>query len=223
MIKIAIIEDDHKLLNELKQMIDDTDAFQCVSASENIGAFIEQLNMKHPPDVLILDIRLNQSISLDQLEKIRKLVPSSSILIYSAYNKSEYINKAFSLGAKGYLLKGKAPKEIMDVLMRISLGKSYVDPELSNNVISLIAEQEDNFLSENESQKIQSLALKPRELAVAKGILRGQTYQEIANELFLSLNTIRYYIKNLYKRFEVNSKYQLIFKLKRILSEENDT
>jgi DNA-binding NarL/FixJ family response regulator len=215
MVKVVIIDDDPVLQGILTKLLESAPDMECHSTFDNLDSFYREVNNCQQADVLLLDIHLEDMISLEYLTKIKDMVPNTHILVHSSYKNVDFVHQAFSQGADGYILKGKDPHEFKNILRQVADGTSYVDPKLSEEVISYISKKTD-FLTpfdEIKNNLSQDPDFKPRELQVLEGILEGKSYQDIADEIRISINTVRYYIKTLYRKFDVNNKYQLINKL----------
>ncbi len=213
MVDIAIIEPDPKILNRTKKWIHTHSGFSCSICESGIGKFFERLELSCPPDILIMDLFTKQTSNLEQLKKLKLLMPATKFLIHTEQIEEELLHQALRKGINGIKIKTFDAKAFLDTLHRLVKGEAYIDPALSKNIINLFRSE---VVVENpaEAQLSQfSGLLNKREMEVIKGLSKGKQYKEIATDLFISINTVRHYVKSIYKKFEVNNKIQLLKKL----------
>lgn len=224
--RIALVEDDELLLKRMAYFLDNQENMRCVLTASSLGAFFEKLNPLNI-DLLLMDVELSGQVnSLEHLVKVRALLPDSKIVIISGHNHPEYLYRALKQGANGFYLKGSGLSKLLEVIETTCLGGVYLDPEAAASLLPLLQEKEfpiphqppqpqnESGLMEQDTSKI----LTHRERQVADALVFGKSYQEISDDLNISINTVRHHIKSLYKKFEVNNKIQLSYKLKNYLN-----
>ncbi len=215
MIKIAIIDDDPLVINEMKFLIDQQEGMHCALAEQTLGGFFENLQRDVLPDIVLLDIALNNSNSLDQIFKIKGLLPYVKIIITTGY--AEYLMQAIKQGADGYYLKGSSSAKLIEAIRVTASGGTYIEPNLITKLLQVF--RDEHLLSAgpaNVKQRLEELDfdLHRREVEIILGLVNNFSYKEIAQQNNISLNTVRHYVRTTYKKMKVKSKQELIKRLK---------
>ncbi|MCB0560395.1 MAG: response regulator transcription factor [Lewinellaceae bacterium] len=224
--QIALIEDDQRLSKRMAFFLNKQDDLECVVSAGSLGEFFERLNEKLKLDLLLLDIELSGSINtIGHLQKIKNLLPNIKILVITGHNHPDYLLRALQEGADSFYLKGSGLPKLLEAIDTTYAGGTYLDPEAAVHILPYIRKQKSRpktgipsfdecEAAASEGLGEQAIPLNKREQQVAKGLIEGQSYQEIAQHINLSVNTVRHYVKVLYKKFEVANKVQLSNKLK---------
>ncbi len=225
--QIALIEDDQLLLKRISVFLDNQSGMKCVVTARSLGEFFERLDEEVKPDLLLLDIELSNEVNtIHHLQKIKNLLPSIKVLVITGHNHPDYVLKAIQKGADSFYLKGSGMPRLLEAIDFTLNGGAYLDPEAAAHMIPYLrGQKEPSFtgISSSDGQKTvpsegtgaqSGPQLSRREEQVAHGLIQGQSYREIAENINLSINTVRHYVKALYKKFEVANKIQLSNKLK---------
>ncbi len=218
MLNIILIDDDEAASMSIQLFLERQSLVQQLEHYTSLGQYFENMDIARgapsSQEIILLDIELGNINSIDHIKKIRLLNPEAKILMLSGFLSQEYLYEAIRRGASGYVLKGGKQEALYGAIQAVSSGQHYYDPQISSIITKLIFNQKDFSESPEFKQANTSIDLTLRELQVVRGLKAGQTYQEIAIENNLSINTIRHYIKTLYRKLNVNNKIQLIQKLK---------
>ncbi|MDC8000494.1 response regulator transcription factor [Aequorivita todarodis] len=197
-IRICIVEDDALILKSLQQMLNSTEGFKVsgafLSAETALEGFSELL-----PDVLLLDIDLPGISGIEAIGAFKKLQPDLNIVMLTVHEESELVFSALRQGAVGYLLKGNHSKFLLNGIREVFEGGAPMSPSIARLVIASFKPSKENILSE-------------RELEVLQKLSNGTNNRQIADELFVSTNTIKAHIKNIYKKLHVNSRAEAVTK-----------
>lgn len=186
-IRIIIIED-HKIVSQgIEMIVKNSGLANIVGKGYSIKDCFELLK-KNETDILLLDLIMNDGNALDYIGKIKELYPELKILLISQMNETAVIKRALNSGASGFIMKSSTAEEIIDGIMAVNEGESY----LCNNAKELF----------NKKDKIYE-NLTPREREILKLIVDGKTMKEIADELHLGFETVRSYCK--YIRLKMNA------------------
>lgn len=201
MIKIGIIEDSNEIVQSL------TDYFQNDSEILLIGSamYVEEFIRKtgEDPDILILDLELPFKNGMDSIPELLEHYPSVSIIIHSVLADYDSIFKCLCSGAHSYLTKGETLSKIRETVISTYNGGSQMSVQIARKVIDYFAKKD---ISKNASE---STTLNSREKEVVQHILDGKSYKMVAAEMQLSINTIRTYIKSIYRKLNINSSMEL--------------
>jgi DNA-binding NarL/FixJ family response regulator len=204
MIKLILVEDDLSIQKALVTFIKAQPEFELLAAYASAMEF--NLNPpKELPNVCILDINLPEISGIDLIPKVKGLFPDTNILMLSVNNDNESVFKSLQAGADGYLGKETPLDKIKDAVLDLNQGGSPITPAIARKVFDYFNTQHQVLeeLSERESQ-------------VVKGILNGLSYKLVAAELNLSIDTVRKYIKSIYRKLQINSKGELMAKYNKL-------
>ena len=181
MIKVAIVDDHPLLIEGLKKLIDATGKATVIDATGSGKGCISMLGFSRP-DVLLLDINLPDSNGVDLCKEVCQRWPYIHVIALTSFSEFTIVKKMLDNGAKGYLLKNAMPEEIVEGIERVAAGEIFLCHEV------------DLFLKRQSDKHI---FLTPRETELLRLIVDGLTNAEIAQRLFLGVETINSYRKNL--------------------------
>jgi DNA-binding NarL/FixJ family response regulator len=198
--QIIIIEDDIHLAHEMQENINTIENMHCRHVFINP---IDYLENPIEADFFLLDIVMPEMNGLEMIERILKLYPKSVIIMNTIQDDSETIFKALQLGASGYIDKQSFETKFTEVFECIGNGGAYMTPKIARRVIEFF---------NNPRTIMQELTV--REKDIVNGILDGLSYKMIASKHDLALDTVRMYVKKVYRKLSINSKSEL-FKLMR--------
>jgi DNA-binding NarL/FixJ family response regulator len=202
MILVGIVEDDHQIRSLLQQYIDRQTGFSCALVHGSVESFRRALSPENQPDVLLMDIGLPGMSGIDGMKLIKRDYPDIDIIMLTVYNDPDRIFKSLCAGATGYLLKNTPLEEIKEGIELLTRGGSPMSPQIARKVI-------DFFGSE---KKAVSSPLSEKEKEIVIGLVDGLSYKLIADRMNISLETVRFHIKNIYRKLHVHSKAEVISK-----------
>ena len=215
--QIGIVEDDHTLLSALADFLNEQTGFRCALAVDGLGSLFETWNKEIRLDILLLDIILGKENSLDHLHKIKALLPKCKVIIMTGRQDTDFLIKALAEGADSYYLKGSDLNQLLNIIEITMNGGAYIDPYMAPELVDVIREKSGTEFPAAPLQRLNRLVeryeLHEREMQVAKGLIIGQSYQEIGDDLNIALDTVRHYVKSLYKKLNINNKIHLIRKV----------
>lgn len=199
-IKLAIIEDDMVVQESLVEFFGLQPNIEAVLVSNSVESFFEQLkNCKTTPEILLLDINLPGLSGLQGLPLIKKEIPDIDVMMLTTFDETDKIFEALSCGACSYMSKRISLKKILEAINIVKNGGSYMSPAIARKIA--------NFYAPKKKQQLTS-----RQMEIVEGIVSGKSYKMIAEDLFVSIDTVRSHIKNIYKTLEINCKAELIRK-----------
>jgi DNA-binding NarL/FixJ family response regulator len=192
----VVLADDHQLvLDGLKLRLADAGDIEVVATATNGYDALVALEQHHP-EVVILDLQMEGLDGFSALQEIRRRSLPVRVLILTAMADGASLQQAIELGADGIVLKTEPPRQIIEAIRQVAAGQ-VVYPRAVHNWLLRRASRQQPPLDE---------ALSGREQDVLKLIAEGKTNQEIALELLLSQNTIKYYLQNIYRKLHVNNR-----------------
>ncbi|MBC8757392.1 response regulator transcription factor [Kordia sp. YSTF-M3] len=198
-----LICDDHNLISEGIELMlqNSSEVFEIHIV--NSGKAALQFLQKQLVAVLILDISMPEMDGLDVLDALNANELSVHVLMLTMHNEIEYIKKAMSKGAKGYILKNTSKEMLIDAIQKVAKGEIYVDSRLTSILI-------DDLTETPKAKKTSTVKLTPREIDILKLIAQNKTTKEIAEILFITVNTVQSHKKNLYSKLNIHSISELV-------------
>ena len=227
-IRVGIIDDDPRLLDSMERFINAQEDISCMLKASSIGQFFEGLNDPSRLDVVLVDVELGEQVdSLQHLEKLLSILDlRTKCIIITGHNLPDYVRRAFQKGASGFCLKGSDPEAMIEAIRSVHRGGVFMSPDAAVHLLPLLRKGEtaEPLLPDEVGNVpgLEHLDLKKRELQIAVRLIEGRSYQDIADEIFLSINTVRHYVKSIYRKFGVANKVQLS-RIIRPLLKDRDT
>jgi len=205
MINVAIIEDNNTIREGLAALINGTDGYKCVGSYADAETFINKIE-EVEPDVVLMDIGLPGMNGIEGVKKSISKQPELSILMLTIYEESELVFDALCAGACGYLVKKTPPTRLLEAIKDASEGGSPMSSRIARQVINAFKEGQGNIPANVKYD------LSEREISVLNLLSDGYNYQEIGDNLFISVDTVRHHIRNIYKKLHVHSKSEAVAK-----------
>jgi DNA-binding NarL/FixJ family response regulator len=201
-IKVSIIEDNKVIRENVVKFIGFHEEFELGAIHESATAFIhafipETTGQCH---ILLLDIGLPGISGLDAIPLIFEKIPNIDIVMLTTYEEEDVILKALCAGACSYISKKASLEEIVDALRIVATGGSYMSPSIAREIV--------NHLMGGQVSK--ATILSDRQKEILERLVDGKSYQTIAGELFLSVETVRTHVKKMYRVLHVNNKTEAI-------------
>lgn len=197
--KVLIIDDDKLVCTSLKVILQADPSVQVVGLGYN-GQMAIELFESLKPDILLMDIRMEIMSGLEAGEYLLKKYPAARILYLTTFSDDDYIIKALSIGAKGYLLKQNF-ESIIPSLKAVETGQSVFGDEIITKLPSLLHHSSKTSLSH--------LGLTDKESELLTLIAEGYSNKEIAEHIYLSEGTVRNYISILLEKLNLRDRTQL--------------
>ena len=205
MVNVAIIEDNNTIREGLAALINGTGDYQCIGAFGECEEFLKKLPELNV-DVALMDIQLPGINGIEGVKEAKKIDPDINILMLTIYEESNVVFEALCAGACGYLVKKTPPSRLLDAIREVHEGGSPMSSHIARQVINVFQEMKTPKKDESEYM------LSDRETQVLFFLGEGNNYQEIANELFISVDTVRHHIRNIYKKLHVHSQSEAVAK-----------
>lgn len=200
-----LIADDHTIVRDgLAALLNGNPAFNVVGYAGDGQQAVNQVLNLHP-DVVIMDISMGGMNGIEATERIQELAPEVKVIILSILGTSEHVFRALKAGAKGYLLKESAGREVMEAVLAVCAGNRYLSQPITN---TLVEDYIDTRGQVEEQNPLASLSARERE--VLKYVVEGKTSAEIAEKLFLSPKTVESYRSRLMHKLGVRDLPSLI-------------
>jgi len=201
-----ILADDHVLVRQgLRRILEGTDDLEVVGEA-NDGLELLQLLKHVSPQMVILDIFMPNLRGIEAITEIKIMQPDVKVLILTMHRDKEYLYLALSAGAKGYLLKEDAARDLFSAIAEVRQGKTYISPYFSDQVINDVVQ----IVKGNAKVIFETDPLTSREREVLKLIAEGKSSKEIANLLFISVFTVNNHRASIMEKLNLNKATDLV-------------
>lgn len=200
---IAIVEDDSHIHGLLSEEISLHLTVKDLFIFENGATALRELT-KEPVEIALFDINLPGMNGIECIQKLKILHPRMQIIVLTVYDNPDVIFDALKAGATGYLLKSTPPEKIIEAIQEVKNGGSPISSPIARKVIEAF------YVKENTNEYFQELTKRERE--ILEQLNNGYRYKEIAEKLFLSVDTIRTHVRNIYEKLQVNSRVEALRK-----------
>ncbi|TET18020.1 MAG: response regulator transcription factor [Dehalococcoidia bacterium] len=166
-----------------------------------------RLGSELEPDLVIMDIVMPKLSGIEATKLIKQASPSTAVLVLTAYNDIRYIIGLLEAGACGYLLKSARSNEIVGAIRAVRSGESVLDPAVTHKLLQRVV-----GLVKEPGEVQTSGQLTPREIEILRLAAKGMSNKDIADELFLSLRTVKAHLTNIFNKIGVGSRTEAIIK-----------
>ena len=200
----VVLADDHAIVREgTRELIQREPDLEVIGEASD-GAEAVALAEKLAPDVVIMDISMPGVNGIEATRLIKKVRPTTAVLILTAYDSEQYIMAILEAGAAGYLLKSVRGQELIEAIRSVFAGESVLQPATTRRVIDQLISR-----TMHEEQSTGN-PLTERETEVLKLAARGVSNKDIAEQLYLSTRTVQTHLSNIFKKLAVASRTEAI-------------
>ena len=203
-IRVAIFEDNKNLRAGLYQLVNGSSGFECVGAYADCSDILHHIQT-HKPDVLLMDIGMPGISGIEAVQIVKSKYPEIKILMQTIFEDTEKIFQSVCAGASGYILKNTSPARILEAIRETFDGGAPMSPSIAAKVLRIVQDS-------SSSVQVHSFNLSEREKEILGCLVKGMSYKLIAENCFISLDTVRGHIRNIYEKLHVNSKSEAVVK-----------
>jgi DNA-binding NarL/FixJ family response regulator len=202
-ISLAIVEDLAEVREGLKQFISLNPEFIILGAFQTAEDAMDELP-KLNPDIVIMDINLPGMSGIECMKQIKKKIPRTQFMMFTVYENDEKVFEALKAGASGYLLKNTGLLQLIAALKELYNGGSPMSANIARKLVSLF---------QNEHAEAEpTTALSKRENEILLLLSKGLLYKEIADQLGISVGTVRQHIHKIYEKLHVQNRTEALNK-----------
>ena len=205
MIQVAIFEDNRHLRETFQLLLDEADGYSCTGAYHDCSGLIPQLEA-NPCDIVLMDIEMPGMNGIEATRLIKEKFPDVLVPIQTVFFEDDYIFDAICAGASGYILKSTSPAGYLDAISNAVEGGSPMTPGIARRVLELFKDKLQPV------QPTTDYNLTGQEKKILQFLVDGKSYKMIASELFISIDTVKTHIRNIYAKLQVHSGTEAVSK-----------
>ena len=203
LIKTAIIEDQRSIRESLAIFIEGTPGYSCTGGFRTVEEALEKIKFDLP-DVVLCDIGLPGMSGIEGIRILKEQYPAIKVLMLTIHDDDDRIFDALCAGASGYLLKRTTPARLLESMREAVTGGAPMSPEVASRVIALFRDIRPPERAAYE--------LTPHEVRLLKMLIDGHNYTTAAAELDVSVNGVKFHMRNIFEKLQVHSKSEAVAK-----------
>ncbi|WP_234979631.1 response regulator transcription factor [Chitinophaga niabensis] len=202
-ISVAIVEDNHDIRSAMELLINGSEGYACIGAFNNAEIALEKVPQLLP-NVVLMDFNLPGMNGIECIIRLKAEYPDMQFMMLTVYEDDDKIFMALEAGASGYILKKTSPGELLDAIRDLHDGGSPMSSQIARRVVAYFQKQ----AKPNPALE----ALTSREKEILDQLSKGFLYKEIAGNLFISIETVRRHVHNIYEKLHVRSRTDAVNK-----------
>ena len=206
-IRVTIFEDNKLVRDALQAILNGSQGYSCSNAFADVQNLSERIRSS-APDVVLMDIELPGMNGIEATRIIAREFPNVKVLIQTVFNDSEKIFKALSAGASGYILKNDPPGKQIEAVHEVFNGGAPMSPTIAKKVLQFFSHKNVILVAPD----TEDYHLSDREKEILTMMTEGHNFRTIASKAFISYETVRTHVKNIYKKLHVASRNEAILK-----------
>ncbi len=202
-IKVSIVEDSRGTRESLTELVERAQATRCVGAHPDGEEALRKIPLEQP-DVVLMDINLPKMSGIQCVAELKKSMPATQVLMLTTYEESDLIFDSLRHGASGYLLKNMPPSELIQAIEQVHAGGAPMSMQIARKVV--------NHFSMIKQPQSDMEKLTKREHEILVLLAKGYLYKEIADQLGITLSTVRAHLHTVYEKLHVQSRTEAVVK-----------
>jgi DNA-binding NarL/FixJ family response regulator len=203
-ISVAIVEDDAGIREMLTRLVQRAPSLSFVQSVESGEAALEKLPAL-APNVVIMDIQLPGMSGIECTRALKRAMPQTQVLVFTVFGDSDQVFQALEAGASGYLLKRTPRGEMVEAIKQVWDGGAPMSGEVARKVV-------ESFRRSPAAPTAATESLTAREEEVLALLAKGYITKEIAEQLAISFDTVRFHLKHIYQKLHVRSRTEALLK-----------
>ena len=177
-----------------------------ISEADNGQAALNYIKSGHKPDIVLMDISMPIMNGIDATLHIKNILPNTKIIMLTSFSEKNLVLSAFKSGANAYCLKNIKLEELIHVIHSVMNGAIWIDPAIAQFILEII--QSDTVNTQQQTDSSYDFDLTSREKDILKLVAEGKSNKEIADELILSIHTVKNHLKNILQKMCVEDRTQ---------------
>ena len=207
-VTVGIVEDNPLLAQGIRGKLALNPAVRITLQASNGRVLLDQLTRQSPPQVLLMDIEMDEMDGITATREVKRLYPHVWVLMLTVFDDEEKLFEAIKAGASGYLLKDEKPARLLRAINELQLGGSPMSPAIATKVL--------HFLRTSSALKPEAkalTALTAREKEVLEYLKEGISMRQISERMFVSERTVHKHLEHIYQKLHVSSSREALAKL----------
>ncbi len=205
-IRVALVEDDRAVREGLESLVRASGGFEFVGAFNSAEEALVRLP-ELSVDIVLMDIRLPGMSGIECIAELKRRQSKVQIMMLTVFEDHDRIFQSLAAGASGYLLKQTPPEKLLEAISELSQGGSPMSAQIARRVVETFQNPPSSEDEEMASR------LSPRETEIIRLLAKGYLYKEIADQLNLSVETVRTHIHNTYEKLHVRTRTEAVMKM----------
>lgn len=202
-LRIALAEDVPHLQKAIAEVVSNFETVELVFTASNGEELLRMLEV-NTVDLVLMDINMPVMNGIEATAACRNKYPSLKIVMLTVFDDGDHIFNAILAGANGYLLKDSKPARLIAAIEEAMEGGAPMSPDIATKALQMIRGNQSVVAEKNDFN------LTKRELELLEQLATGDTYQEIADKLFISAKTVRKHIENIYGKLQAHNKVEAL-------------
>lgn len=202
-ISVSLVEDIRETRESLVKLLDRAPALRCLRTHATGEDALREIPAD-PPDVLLADINLPGMSGIELVAKLKARLPRLQVLMLTTYEDSDLIFESLRAGASGYLIKNMPPAELVQAIEQVHAGGAPMSMQIARKVVSFFQQ------SRRHASEIEGLTKREQEILAL--LAKGYLYKEIAEQLGITLSTVRAHLHAVYEKLHVQSRTEAVVK-----------
>lgn len=204
-LRILIYEDNPDMSLGLSTLIKMTDGYELAGIFSNCDHVEVQLNTLNP-DVILMDIEMPGTNGIEGIQRIRAINSDVKIIVLTVFDDNQHVFDAVCKGASGYLLKKTSAHKIFEAIDEVMRGGAPMSGSIASKVLRLLSNTNTSVATSIDYE------LTEREKEILQSLMKGNSYKMIANDLGISIDTVKTHIKRIYTKLQVHSESEAVMK-----------
>ncbi|MFD3517557.1 response regulator [Streptomyces sp. NPDC058657] len=204
MIRVLLADDEVMIRAGVRAILSVADDIEIVAEAGD-GHEAVELALGHRPDVCLLDIRMPKADGLQAAEELRRVLPTTAVMMLTTFSEDQYIASALGSGAAGFVLKSGDPRELIAGVRAVAEGGAYLSPSVARRVITHLGT---GHLGKQASARARTEGLTTREREVLALVGAGLSNAEIARRLHVVEGTVKAYVSQILARLDFKNRVQ---------------
>jgi DNA-binding NarL/FixJ family response regulator len=205
-VRVLVCDDDALVRSGLRMMLGGTDAVEVVAEATDGDEVLAAVDAHHP-DVVLLDLRMPRLDGLAALDLLRSQPSPPEVVVLTTFDADDHVLRALRSGAAGFLVKDTPPAEIVRAIELVAAGEAMLSPAVTRRLIGLMADGAPARSRDDARGRLAGLSEREREVAVAVG--EGKANAQIAEELFMSVATVKSHVSKVLDKLGAENRVQV--------------
>ncbi|WP_078379255.1 response regulator transcription factor [Sutcliffiella halmapala] len=200
MIKVLFVDDHEMVRIGVTAYLSAQPDIEVIAEADD-GKIAVDLALEHRPDIILMDLVMKEMDGIEATRRIIEQWPDAKIIIVTSFLDDEKVYPALEAGATSYMLKTSKASDIANAVRSTFKGQSILEPEVAGKMMKKMRQKNEHFLHEE---------LTNREMEILLLMTQGKANQEIADELFIALKTVKVHVSNILAKLQVQDRTQAV-------------